>query len=113
VRSGRSESTQNGINAAIRHRPELGRARLEHVAKLMNSAVPDCLVTGFESGHDLYSAETLFAPERHSGWILCRDQFHDFILEMKGSIEIVRYISTYFYNQTVLNHNENAVAIVI
>lgn len=37
------------INAAIRHRPELDRARLERVAELMNSAVPDCLVTGFES----------------------------------------------------------------
>ena len=37
------------INAVIRRRPELDRARLERVADLMNSAVPDCLVTGFES----------------------------------------------------------------
>ncbi|MDB6106026.1 MAG: hypothetical protein JWO52_6025 [Gammaproteobacteria bacterium] len=37
------------INAASRDRPELDRARLERVAQLMNSAVPDCLVTGFES----------------------------------------------------------------
>ena len=37
------------INAVIRQRPELDRARLERVAELMNSAVPDCLVTGFES----------------------------------------------------------------
>ena len=37
------------INAVIRHRPELERARLERVAELMNSGVPDCLVTGFES----------------------------------------------------------------
>ena len=28
---------------------ERGRARLEHVAALMNAAVCDCLVTGFES----------------------------------------------------------------
>ena len=37
------------INAVIRRRPELERTRLERVAELMNSAVPDCLVTGFES----------------------------------------------------------------
>ena len=37
------------INAASRDRPELDRARLERVAQLMNCAVPDCLVTGFES----------------------------------------------------------------
>ncbi|MBS0417844.1 MAG: PIN domain-containing protein [Proteobacteria bacterium] len=36
------------IKAVIRQRPELDRARLQHVAALMNSAVPDCLVTGFE-----------------------------------------------------------------
>jgi hypothetical protein len=37
------------INAIIRQRPELDRARLERVATLMNAAVPDCLVMGFES----------------------------------------------------------------
>jgi hypothetical protein len=37
------------INALIRERPELDRARLDQVAQLMNGAVPDCLVTGFES----------------------------------------------------------------
>jgi hypothetical protein len=37
------------INAAVHDRPELERARLERAAELMNSAVPDCLVTGFES----------------------------------------------------------------
>jgi predicted nucleic acid-binding protein len=37
------------INALIRQRPELDRARLERVAALMNSGVTDCLVTGFES----------------------------------------------------------------
>jgi hypothetical protein len=37
------------INAVIRQRPELDRARLERVAGLMNSAISDCLVTGFES----------------------------------------------------------------
>jgi hypothetical protein len=37
------------INAAIRHRPELERARPERVAELMNSGVPDCLVTGDQS----------------------------------------------------------------
>jgi len=37
------------INAIIRQRSELDRARLERVATLMNAAVPDCLVTGFES----------------------------------------------------------------
>jgi predicted nucleic acid-binding protein len=37
------------INAVIRQRRELDRARLERVAELMNSAVLDCLVTGFES----------------------------------------------------------------
>jgi predicted nucleic acid-binding protein len=37
------------INAVVRARPELDRARLERVAALMNTAVPDCLVTGFES----------------------------------------------------------------
>lgn len=37
------------INAVVRDRPELDRARLERVAELMNSAVLDCLVTGFES----------------------------------------------------------------
>lgn len=37
------------INAVLRKRPELERVRLEHVAQLMNSAVLDCLVTGFES----------------------------------------------------------------
>lgn len=37
------------INAVARARPELGRARLERVAQLMNEAVLDCLVTGFES----------------------------------------------------------------
>jgi hypothetical protein len=36
------------IDAVSRDRPELDRARLERVAQLMNSAVPDCLVTGFE-----------------------------------------------------------------
>lgn len=37
------------INAASRDRPELSRARFERVAQLMNSAVQDSLVTGFES----------------------------------------------------------------
>jgi hypothetical protein len=37
------------INALIRERPDLERARLERVAQLMNDAVMDCLVTGFES----------------------------------------------------------------
>jgi predicted nucleic acid-binding protein len=37
------------IDALIRSRPELERARLENAARLMNIAVPDCLVTGFES----------------------------------------------------------------
>jgi hypothetical protein len=36
------------INAAIRNRPELDRARLERASQLMDSAVLDCLVTGFE-----------------------------------------------------------------
>lgn len=36
------------INAVIRERPELDRSRLERVAQLMNAAVLDCLVTGFE-----------------------------------------------------------------
>ena len=36
------------IDAVIRSRPELERARLENAARLMNVAVPDCLVTGFE-----------------------------------------------------------------
>lgn len=36
------------IDAAMRDRPELERARLEHAARLMNAAVLDCLVTGFE-----------------------------------------------------------------
>jgi predicted nucleic acid-binding protein len=37
------------INAVIRDRPDLDRARLERAAQLMNLAVLDCLVTGFES----------------------------------------------------------------
>lgn len=37
------------INAVARSRPELDRARLVRVATLMNAAVSDCLVTGFES----------------------------------------------------------------
>jgi predicted nucleic acid-binding protein len=37
------------IDAVTRDRPELDRTRLERVAQLVNSAVPDCLVTGFES----------------------------------------------------------------
>ena len=37
------------VNAVLRNRPELNRAQLERVAELMNSAVLDCLVTGFES----------------------------------------------------------------
>lgn len=37
------------INAVIRGRPQIGRARLDQVAQLMNAAVLDCLVTGFES----------------------------------------------------------------
>jgi len=36
------------IDAVVRQRPELNRARLERVTELMNSAVPDCLVLGFE-----------------------------------------------------------------
>lgn len=37
------------IDALVRARPELDRARLERAAGLMNAAVSDCLVTGFES----------------------------------------------------------------
>jgi hypothetical protein len=37
------------INAVTRDRPELGRARFERVARLMNSAIQDSLVTEFES----------------------------------------------------------------
>lgn len=37
------------INAIVRARPEVDRARLEYAAQLMNRAVADCLVTGFES----------------------------------------------------------------
>lgn len=44
------------INAVIRERPELDRARLEHAAQLMNVAVLDCLVTGFESLEDGFAA---------------------------------------------------------
>jgi predicted nucleic acid-binding protein len=36
------------INATIRNRPELDRARLERASQLMDAAVLDCLVTGFE-----------------------------------------------------------------
>jgi len=36
------------IEGVLRDRPELDRARLERVAHLMNVAVLDCLVTGFE-----------------------------------------------------------------
>ena len=36
------------IDAVMRQRPELNGGRLERVAELMNSAVPDCLVVGFE-----------------------------------------------------------------
>jgi predicted nucleic acid-binding protein len=39
---------QEWINAASRNRPDLDRVRLERVAQLMNFAIPDCLVTGFE-----------------------------------------------------------------
>lgn len=37
------------INAICRQRPELDRSRLERTAQLMNAAVLDCLVSGFES----------------------------------------------------------------
>lgn len=37
------------INAASRDRPELDRARLERVAELMNQAIADSVVSGFES----------------------------------------------------------------
>lgn len=37
------------INAVLRERPDLDRARLERVAQLMDRAVLDCLVTGSES----------------------------------------------------------------
>lgn len=37
------------ISAVLRQRPELVRSRLERVAELMNAAVDDCLVSGFES----------------------------------------------------------------
>lgn len=36
------------IDALLRARPDLVRARLEHAARLMDGAVLDCLVTGFE-----------------------------------------------------------------
>ncbi len=36
------------INAVIRQRPELDRTHLERVAALMNSAISDCLISGFE-----------------------------------------------------------------
>src|SRR4051812_36727155 len=36
------------IAGVLRDRPELDRFRLERVADLMNAAVLDCLVTGFE-----------------------------------------------------------------
>jgi hypothetical protein len=37
------------IDALLRSRPELVRGRVENAARLMNIAVPDCLVTGFET----------------------------------------------------------------
>ena len=37
------------ISAVLCQRPELVRSRLERVAELMNAAVDDCLVSGFES----------------------------------------------------------------
>ncbi len=36
------------MQGVLRDRPELDRARLQRVADLMNSAILDCLVTGFE-----------------------------------------------------------------
>jgi hypothetical protein len=39
---------QEWIDGLLRRRPELPRDRLEHVARLMEVAVPDCIVTGFE-----------------------------------------------------------------
>lgn len=37
------------ITAVARNHPELDRTRLQRAAELMNLAVPDCLVSGFES----------------------------------------------------------------
>lgn len=37
------------INAVVRERPDLDRTRLDRIAQLMNAAVLDCLVSGFES----------------------------------------------------------------
>jgi hypothetical protein len=37
------------MESVLRDRPELDRTRVERVAVLMNAAVLDCLVTGFES----------------------------------------------------------------
>ena len=39
---------QEWIDGLLRRRPELPRDRLEHVARLMEVAVPDCIVTAFE-----------------------------------------------------------------
>ena len=47
-RVARPSTTPRGDFTPIGEHPELDRARLERVADLMNVAVLDCLVTGFE-----------------------------------------------------------------
>jgi len=51
------------VNSLLAGRPDLTRERLERTRELMNRAVPDCLVTGYE---DLVAGLTLPDPgDRH------------------------------------------------
>ncbi|MES9922484.1 MAG: PIN domain-containing protein [Candidatus Thiodiazotropha endolucinida] len=51
------------VNALLQNKPELSKERLENTVHLMNRAVPDCLVEGYES---IIDGLTLPDPEdRH------------------------------------------------
>lgn len=51
------------IGSLLKERPDLDRARLERTRDLMNQAVPDCIVSGFE---DLIASLSLPDPnDRH------------------------------------------------
>jgi hypothetical protein len=91
------------INAVMRDRPELDRTRLERAAALMNSAIPDSLVSGFEQ-LESGLAELPDPDDRHVlAAAIHPDAFveHVFDLNLEAASEAVRRIRRRLINPPV------------
>ena len=82
------------VDSILRRRPDLNRERLERTRELMGDAVPDCLVTGYESlvaGLELPDPDdrhVLAAAIRCHAQVIVTDNLDDFPANQLGPYAI-------------------------